>query len=188
MRREKIVTVPFDGRDKGAQFIITEMPASQGEKWATKALLAMLHHSGIELPEGWQHAPMMVTAGIGILKLLAGIPFSVADELGAELMACVAPRALPNGNGHIEQLSILRTLIEEDIQEIATRAWLKSEVFELHTGFSVTDAISKSVASIKQEIYNLTQMSSGPLGSLSRRARRRSGNSNQPTESSTSTT
>jgi len=187
MRREKLVTVPFDGRDKGAQFILTEMPASQGEKWAMKALLAMLHHSGIELPEGWQQAPMMVVAGIGILKLLAGIPFSVADELGAELMACVAPRALLNSGGKVEQLSILRTLIEEDIQEIATRAWLKSEVFELHTGFSATDAISKSVASIKQEIYNLTQISSGLSGSSSRRVRRRYENSNQSTESSTST-
>jgi hypothetical protein len=160
MRRTKTVTVTFDGRDKGAQYLITEMPASQGEKWATKALLAMLHNGSVDLPEGWQQAPMMIVAGIGILKLLAAVPFSVADELGSELMACITPVALPNLNNQIEKLSLSRSLIEEDIQEITTRAWLKSEVFELHTGFSITGAISKSIASMKDQIFNLTQTSS----------------------------
>lgn len=162
MLRTKIVTVQFEGRDKGAQYLLTEMVASQGEKWAMKALLAMLHNTVIDLPEGWQQAPMMVVAGIGIAKLLAGIPFSTMDELGNELMGCITPQALPNMQGNIEQLSIRRSLVEADIQEISTRAWLKSEVFELHTGFSVADVISRSITSMKEQIYNLTQTSPEP--------------------------
>lgn len=159
MRKTKLVTIELSGRDKGKQFLITEMPASRGEQWAMKALLAMMHNTNLDLPDGWQQAPMMLVAGIGLLKVLASIPFEIADELSTELMACIKPKAMPNLQGKLEEIKIDRILIEDDIEEIATRAVLKSEVFEVHTGFSVADALLKSIASVKEEMWSLMQMS-----------------------------
>lgn len=122
-RLEKQVTVELEGRDRGKNFLITEMAASAGERWVQRAWLAVAR-SGIPIPDGMQQAGW---AGIAYLSLQA-LRFTNADELAPlldELMKCV--QALPSPN-------VKRALIEEDIEEITTRIWLKKEVFDLHMG------------------------------------------------------
>ena len=64
-------TVEQDGRDKGKIFVITEMPALQAERWAMRALLALMR-SNPELPEGTELSGMAGLASAG-LKALASI-------------------------------------------------------------------------------------------------------------------
>jgi hypothetical protein len=67
-------------------------------------------------------------AGTG-LKMVSQIPPAEAKPLLDELMECV--QCVPDSaNQHIK-----RRLIDDDIEEIATRLKLRAEVFKLHVDF-----------------------------------------------------
>lgn len=145
VRKTKIVTIDLPGRDRWKQFLITEMPASRAEKWAARAFLA-LAHAGVELPDEVRSAGMAALAVVG-LRALAGVSFAEAEPLMDEMMECVQAHALPEAEGApAKPLAMPRSLVENDIEEVATRALLKAEVFEVHTGFSMRDAISTSAS------------------------------------------
>lgn len=139
MRKTKVVDITDEGRDKGKRFFITEMPAMQAEKWAARAFLA-LAHSGTELPEGAEGAGLAGIAVIG-LRALSNANFGNMEPLMDEMLQCV--QIVPDPN----QPNFMRGLIgQDDIEELATLARLRMEVFELHTGFSLRDALSRSQA------------------------------------------
>ncbi len=148
MLKEKEVVCQLPGRDFGAKFLITEMPASRAEKWAARAILA-LSNAGIELPDELQGAGMAVMAAAG-LQALGRVKFADAEPLLDEMMGCVQS----------VQEHITRPLIEEDIEEVATRLWLRSEVFEVHSGFSILAAISSSRATREQRKSSRTTRTS----------------------------
>ena len=120
-------TVTDEGRDQGKVFVLTEMPASRAESWAMRALLALMA-GGVEVPEGFERMGMAAMAEIGI-KALAGLKWEVAEPLLAEMWSCV--QIMPDSS----KPHIVRNLIEEDIEEIATRIKIRAEVWKLHTGF-----------------------------------------------------
>ncbi|KPA87287.1 hypothetical protein PF66_06197 [Pseudomonas asplenii] len=129
-------TVQNEGRDFGKVFKITEMPSSQAEKWAARVILAMIK-GGIELPEGFESAGFAGIAQMG-LGALGKLPFETAELLMNEMMACVQVCPNPNDRG------IARDLIEDDIEEVATRIKLRLEIWKLHVGFSAAAAPSTS--------------------------------------------
>lgn len=120
-------TVTDEGRDQGKVFVLTEMPASRAESWAMRALLALMA-GGVDVPPGFDRMGMAAMAEIGI-KALAGLRWDVAEPLLAEMWSCV--QFMPDSS----KSHIVRSLIEEDIEEIATRVKLRAEVWKLHTGF-----------------------------------------------------
>lgn len=126
-RKVATYVVTDDNRDKGKKFIITEMPASQGEAWATRALLALIA-GGVEMPHGFEHLGMAGMAEVG-LKALGHLKYEVAEPLLAEMMGCVEIQPDPNN------AALTRQIFEEDIEEISTRIKLRAEVWKLHTGF-----------------------------------------------------
>ena len=68
-------------------------------------------------------------------QAMCHVSFSEAEPLMNEMFACISfvpDEGIPP-----------RRLIEEDIEEIKTRIDLRAEVLELHTGFSITAALSK---------------------------------------------
>ena len=136
MRKVSVITITDQNRDKGKAFQITEMPASQGESWATRALLALMA-GGVDLPEGFESLGMAGIAEVG-LKALAGLRYEVAEPLLAEMMGCVL--FIPDPM----KPHVVRPLIEEDIEEIATRIKLRAEVWKLHTDFLQAAAPSSS--------------------------------------------
>lgn len=150
MRRIKDVVIEAAGRDQGKTFRLTEMPAARGEKWATRAFLA-LAGSGVDLGQVPENAGMAGLAVLGI-KALAAIKYEDAEPLLAEMMSCV--KIVPNPQ---DNPNFVRDLVEDDIEEIATIVYLRSQIFELHTDFSVRDAILRSLA----ERDLLTQTTSG---------------------------
>jgi hypothetical protein len=123
MRKTADITITAEGRDVNKVFRITEMAASQAEDWAIRAIMAIAK-GGLEIPDGIPQS----LAGIAILgfKALATADYATAKPLLDEMMGCVQ---IVTSSGAV------RKLMEEDIEEIATRIQLRKEVFEVHTGF-----------------------------------------------------
>ena len=148
-RKEKKVVVPdFPGtenRDKDKVFKIVEMPADQAERWAIRALLAVTR-ANPDLSDlkdieslGWQGI-----AKLG-LKFIAGLDFEVAAPLLDEMMTCVRIVRDPRYPEVAQELKLAG-----DIEEPTTRAWLRSEVLRLHTGFSPADALSALLMAVME--------------------------------------
>jgi len=137
-------TVTDTNRDQGKMFLITEMPSAQVEAWGVRAILALID-GNVELPEGIEHEGIAGIAKIGI-KALAGLRWEVAEPLMKEMFDCI--QIIPDP----KRPNIFRPLIDQDIEEVMTRVKLRGEVWALHTGFSVTAALSKSPqAAVKKE-------------------------------------
>ena len=137
-RKTLTVTIDAEGRDQGKAFFIREMSASQAELWAAKAFLA-LARSGVEVPEGVTESGLAGIATFGF-RALAGMTFGDARVLMDEMFACV--QIIPNP----AQPKVIRDLIEDDIEEVATRLRLRKEVFGLHVDFSLAGALQKSAS------------------------------------------
>lgn len=149
------ITIPGDpnlNRDAGKTFKITEMPASQAERWATKALGAMMR-SGMDIPQNAMSAGIIGVAMVGIKALLSA-PSDETLPLLDEMFGCVAliVEAMPQG----------RPLVEEDIEEVSTRLHLREEIMSLHAGFSLRAVLSnlgRSVTEGLKELSKTTQAS-----------------------------
>lgn len=115
-------------RDLGKVFRITEMPASKAEKWAIRALLAVAR-SGIDIPPELMQGGMRALAFVGV-RALSGLSFDDAEPLLDEMMECV----------QIVESKIVRHPTENDIEEVATRVFLRQQVLDLHVGFSKAGA------------------------------------------------
>lgn len=131
-RKEATIVIEAAGRDQNKIFRLHEMPASQAEAWATRLLLA-LGKSGVEVPEGFLSMGMAGIAAIGI-RAIGNLQWDVARPLLDEMMSCIRIQPGPNP-------AIVRALIEDDIEEVATRMRLRDEVINLHLGFSIRATI-----------------------------------------------
>jgi hypothetical protein len=128
MRKTAMYRVTDEGRDKGKTFLITEMPAEQGEAWAGRVLLGVIS-SGTQLPEGRERLGMAALAEMG-LRGLMGIRWEALQPLLVEMFSTiqfVADPKLPSAS--------TRELIDGDIEEITTRVKLRVEWWKLHMGF-----------------------------------------------------
>lgn len=132
-RKTKLIVVPTTGerenRDAGKAFLLTEMDAVRTEKWATRALLAIAA-GGVDIPPDVlkMGAGAVVAAGF---RALVTMSFHDAEPLLDEMMTCV--EVVPDR----KKPDVVRPLDPEDIDEVQTIWLLRSEVIELHTGFSV---------------------------------------------------
>ena len=124
MARKEIIFTATDGRDSGRQYHITEMPASKAEAWAIRAMLAM-GKAGIEVPAELAQQGMAGLYAVVIINL-ARIPYADALPLLDEMMDCVQ---------FIPGAGVKRDLIEDDIEEVATRVKLRKKIWDLHTDF-----------------------------------------------------
>lgn len=133
-RKTKVVKIDAKNRDAGKAFLITEMDAVRAEKWAARALLAIAS-SGVDIPPDVlkMGAGAVVAAGVRSLMTMA---FADAEPLLDEMMQCVA--VVPDAR----KLDVTRPLDIDDIDEVTTILLLRSEVVELHTGFSVAAFLS----------------------------------------------
>lgn len=139
MRKTATITITDDGRDKGKVFVLRELPASQAEKWAARAFLA-LSRSGVDIPENIANSGLAGIAVLG-LKMLGGMTFADAEPLMDEMFRCI--QIMPDPS----RPEVIRPLIDrgsdgDDIEEISTRVRLRREVFQLHVDFSAADVRS----------------------------------------------
>lgn len=121
------LTIAETGRDAGKMFRLTEMSASASEKWAAKAFLA-LARSGVDIPDNISSAGLAGVAALGV-KALGGMSFQDAEPLMDEMFRCVQRVTDP------ARPMFVRALIEDDIEEVATRLKIRMELFRLHVDF-----------------------------------------------------
>lgn len=132
MRKTTIVKTT-DGRDKGKTFLLTEMPASQAEKWAMRALM-IAARNGLDIPANLGVESGMQGIAVMGIKTVLQSNFDDIEPLLDEMMQCVQVMPDPaNPN-------VVRRLIEDDIEEIKTRLLLRQEVLKLHTDFSSAES------------------------------------------------
>ena len=151
MARKETTFIAEAGRDKGKQFLITEMSASQAEAWAIKVILAV-GNAGIEIPENLASQGMSGLMEVGYMNLLK-IPYESAKPLLDEMMTCVQFSPSP---------TIKRPLIEDDIEEVKTRLTLRKAIWSLHMDFFLGGSESTS-ESEAQAVAQLNSLSIKPL-------------------------
>jgi hypothetical protein len=140
MRREELISI-IEGRDAGKTFMIREMSATKAEKWAARALLALLK-SGVNLSDAAVRQGMMGVAAVG-MSAFAGIPWELAEPLLDDMIPCFRYVMDPNSNNPILKD---RAITEDDIEDITTRFQLRKVWVDLHFGFLLAAKSSKSEA------------------------------------------
>lgn len=138
-RETVVVTIPeFTGtrnRDKGKLFRLTEWDSDRAEKWGLRMLFAA-NKGGGSVPMELAGVGMEGIAIIGINTFLRGevLPETMIPLLD-ELLTCVKVVRNPKSDTATD-------LLPGDIEEVATRMWLRGEVLTLHLNFSVGAALS----------------------------------------------
>jgi hypothetical protein len=144
MRKDKVITVTTEGRDRGKMFRLTEMSADQGEKWAFRALLA-LSRGGMNLPQGIFDAGMAGLASIVPYLVIIGLrslnaaQWAELEPLLDEMMLCV--KYQPPGGLPAQELM---AGVNGQIEEIRTRVELRKEILELHVDPSLAVVLQSS--------------------------------------------
>lgn len=168
-KTEILVIDDSRSRDHGKKFLLTEMAADLGERWALRAVLA-LTNTGAAVPEEALGAGMAALAAIGI-QALGMLPAEKVQPLLDELWpVCVQylhsptiPPRVPLGGP------------SGDIEEVSTRVKIYQKLLKLHTGFSMPVGVqtleSEPTGGAEKPGW-LTQMSRALLGLLSRHGSR----------------
>lgn len=112
-----------EGRDKGKRFLVTEMSALVAERWILRAVFG-LGKGGVDIPPEVLQLGAAPTAYM-IASQAAKMPTRLGLKLADELMDCVQ---------RVED-KLTRSLVDNDIEDFATRLRLKSEVLKLVFGF-----------------------------------------------------
>jgi hypothetical protein len=152
MRKDKVVTITTEGRDKGKMFRLVEMPADQGEKWAYRALLA-LSRGGMNLPSGIFDSGMAGLASVVPYLVLIGLrslnaaKWEEMEPLLDEMMSCVKYQPPQAG----VQAQDLISGINSQIEEIRTRVELRKAILELHVDPSLAAVLQTSETSSEIE-------------------------------------
>ena len=172
-RKELDVVITADGRDRGKTFHIMEMSATRAEKWATRALLAIAH-TGVDLGPNVMGQGMAGIAVAGI-RALSSLRYEDAEPLLDELFTCVTIK--PDARNP----NVTRMLIEDDIEEVATRVQLKMEAINLHINFSQVAGLSTSgsAATTSESLSPNIQTSPAPSQPVFHPAKRQHMNSAQ---------
>lgn len=131
MRKEKIVRVDGgpDNRDRGKHFKIIEMSAWDLEEWGRDAMI-LLAKAGVDIgtvspEEGFVG---ILRAGVQNLFKLDG---SMLAPLMDRMMLCVRYISDPKNPDFVQPLK------REDVEELSTILFLRTEVMKLHQNFSM---------------------------------------------------
>ncbi|MHB8272816.1 hypothetical protein [Bradyrhizobium sp.] len=147
MRKTRTVTVPkfpgCDNRDLGRVYFIEEWPAARADNWMMRVAFAF-NKGGGSIPQdvagiGWEGI-----AVIGINTFLRGsIEPETMIPLCDELLECVKIIRDPKFPD-----AVTKIVSDDDIEEVATRWWLRDQVVSVHVGFSPGAALFALLDSI----------------------------------------
>lgn len=136
------ITIDAKGRDNGKVFLLTEMSAVAAEKWATRAICALMN-TGVEIPPDIATQGMAGLSSMG-MQAIAKLPYYALEPLMADLMTCV--QMVPNP----QNPAVVRAVLDDDFEEVATIFNLKKEVVDLHTGFFTAASKSTTAPVVKR--------------------------------------
>lgn len=149
-RKIEIVTVPsWGGRDVGKTYRIEETDAVKAEKWFWRLVIAVKGTS-VQVPEELAPYGMVVIAIRGINSFMAAdVDFAKLEPLLDELLACVTIVRDPKVLDPVHSLPMGVPIISgDDIEDVKTVLWLRSEVVRIHTNFSLADSALKWVVTM----------------------------------------
>jgi hypothetical protein len=153
MRKREVVVVPeWGGRDKGKHFEIQEAPALKAEKWFWRFSI-VLKGTSAAIPEdlvSYGMAAMAIMTARAVNAFLAAdIDFVKLEPLLDELLECVNRIRNPAVNDRTTGQPHATPLVgDDDIEEVKTIIWLRSEVLRVHSNFSLADGLSTLVSAI----------------------------------------
>jgi hypothetical protein len=145
-RKTKEVTIPDDGgRDAGKTFILTELPASQAEKWAARVWLGLARSGSSFRPTEEDAASGLAGVATALVRqgvsLFSNMQWHDFEPLMDEMWQCVRIKdVLPGGKPNVRQI-----YEDHDIEELATRLLLRMEVLKLHVDFFPAVSRLKSI-------------------------------------------
>lgn len=148
MRAREVVKVPSEWgkRDAGKTFLITEWPAERAEEWAFRALIAY-NRGGGQVPIDAISGGMEAIFWLGVNTFLRGqMQAGEVIPILNELMECVKIIRDPTVKGAEGPIATDLVPGADDIAEVQTRLWLRSEVLRVHTNFSIGDLLSKLIS------------------------------------------
>lgn len=136
MRKIKEIKIETDNRDKGKRFRITEMSACAQERWAAKAVCALLN-SGLALPEGVTVEDLQGSSGLAKIlsmgvKAFSNLKYELAEPLYTELLQCCEYLGT---QGETISRPLDEVTADEVIEEVSTLFTLRKEVLKLHFDF-----------------------------------------------------
>jgi hypothetical protein len=164
-RKHEVVKVPDAGwskRDAGKLFLITEWPAAKAEHWAIRALIAY-NRGGGQIPMDMIGGGMQAIFLLGINTFLRGQ--MQADEVIPildELLECVKIIRDPKARGADGNLIATDIVSDDDIMEVPTRLWLRSEVIRLHTHFSPFELLSSLISAVMKPLETTPKPPTSP--------------------------
>jgi hypothetical protein len=139
--RRKVTFVVTDGnRDRGKEFDIEEMPATQAEEWCIRTLM-LLARSGTDMPPDIFQQGAMGFVVIGMATAMTGLakaPWSEVKPLMDEMMLCIKGYRQASGKPTIMQHSVILSQVEEPV----TLMRLREEIISVHLGFSLRGRLS----------------------------------------------
>ena len=165
-RKTEIVRVPAGyGRDyepKQKVFLITEWPAERAEDWALRAIIAY-NRGGGQIDPAAIGGGMEAIFWLGMNTFLRGtMQAGEVIPIFKELLECVKIIRDPNAKDVSTGLPLATDIFSpDDIEEVKTRLWLRSEVLRVHTGFSPAAAISDLISAVMTKVSS-TQQTSPP--------------------------
>ncbi len=148
MARKEITVTIAEGRDAGRSYHIKEMGALSAEKWAMRAVLALME-SGADIPEVKPGQGIEALASLGgkaILGGLMGIKFETLEPLMNQMLECVS--YLPDPGNTLTKTALHADNCDNFIEDVATLFQLRSEVLGVHVGFSITDKASNFLGAL----------------------------------------
>lgn len=151
-RKFEIVRVPEWGkRDAGKHFLITEWYADDAERWAMSFILACNRGGGkVDVAAAAGHGMESIFT-LGVAAFLRGNMRSEETiPILDKLLECVQMVRDPKARDVNTQRPVATPIItRDDIEEVGTRLWLRSEVIRVHAGFSPADALLTLISAIK---------------------------------------
>ncbi len=164
-RKIERLTITSEGRDKGKVFVLTEMPADQGERLANRIVFALLN-TGAAIPEealgaGWAALAALGLQAIGLLK--SETVQTILDDAWASSVMYEHKPNIP--------LQAIVGGVNSQIEEVGTRYTIHLALWKLHTGFSLPVAPptsgQASTSGEETKVGWLSSMSRGLLQLLS---------------------
>jgi hypothetical protein len=143
LKTKEITIDDPESRDNGKCFFLKEMSAYKAEKWAMKAILALMK-GGVQIPDSALRggvAGLLEVQSI-LFSALGNLTWETAEPLLDEMLSCVSVIPDPSKSALFRPLN----LNSADIEEMSTLFLLRKEVFALHTNFFKAAAGQKSAA------------------------------------------
>lgn len=145
-RRTETITISGEpgNRDNGKVFVITEMDAMTGERWAGR-ITELVLASGVELPKDSGEKPTEKDGAAGLAQLVSiGVPLLRAlhdPDIDKATWACIKYQHAPN-----HPLQAIMPGEACQIEEISTVTELRMAVMRMHTGFFSPESPSNTAS------------------------------------------